>query len=141
MVNNELQRVRNWSWQSFGQNPDFFPKELFRLTTMQCWLADERNTAMEYWWPVNDGETELAEKKSVQVPQSPQQIPNGLEWDRTRFSSLTAQERANPISCSGQRILWRNSKVIQIRLITREVCGGSDQGLWKIFRATDKLYK
>ena len=59
---------------------------------MQCWLADERNRNMKHWWHVTERKTELTEEKSVQVPQNPQQIPNGLEWDRTRFSTLTAQE-------------------------------------------------
>ena len=65
-------------------------------------MADERNRAMEYWWYDNDGKTELTEEKSVQVPQSPQPITNGLEWVRTRFSTFTAQELSDEANARTQ---------------------------------------
>jgi hypothetical protein len=54
-------------------------------------MADKWNRDMEYWWH-DKSRTELTEDKWAHVLQSTRQIPNGLEWDRTRFSTLTAQE-------------------------------------------------
>jgi hypothetical protein len=59
----------------------------------------------------NQSKCRRVHNKSVQVPQSTQQIPYGLEWDRPRFSTLTAQELPDgasartQFSAAGRRIL------------------------------------
>ena len=69
-----------------------FPESIVSLNDHAVLIADERSRVMEYWWHGNNGRTELTEEKRAHVLQSTQQIPSGLELDRTRFSTLTAQE-------------------------------------------------